>query len=186
MTPETINTALFNAIWGLSHKNELLDAVGVLLAQYLPYLMILGAIFFLFNIKERRSRTFFFIEAALAIVVSRGIIAESIYFFYHHPRPFAAIGFDPLISESGYSFPSGHATVFFALAAVLFLFNREWGILYYILASINGVARIYVGVHWPFDVIGGALIGIITASAVHLLLRRYREGARENQHSPLS
>jgi undecaprenyl-diphosphatase len=182
-----MNTTLFNFIWGLSHKSGLLDAVGVLLAQYLPYPMGLGALFFVLTFKgSGLFRLVIFAEALLAVILSRGIIAESIRFFYHHPRPFVTLGFDPLITVPGYSFPSEHASAFFALAAVLYFFSRGWGVSYYILAFINGVARIYVGVHWPFDILGGAVVGVIAACAVHLLLKPYREGVFEKRKGPIS
>ena len=152
-----------------------MDAVGVLLAQYLPYAMAIGAVVFIIRFQGQRARTLLLIEAILAVVLSRGIITELIRFFYHHPRPFAALGFESLIPESGWSFPSGHAAAYFALATILFLFNTEWGILYYGLAFINGLARIYAGVHWPLDIVGGIIVGTASAAIIHALLKKHRE-----------
>jgi undecaprenyl-diphosphatase len=45
--------------------------------------------------------------------------------------------------------------------------NRKWGIVYLILVALMGVARIYVGVHWPLDILGGAAIGILSAMIIH-------------------
>jgi undecaprenyl-diphosphatase len=84
-------------------------------------------------------------------------------------------GISPLINESGSSFPSAHAAWFFALAMTVWYANRKWGWWYFALATVMGIARIYAGVHWPFDIIGGAVIGIASGIFVHWLLRTDRE-----------
>lgn len=73
------------------------------------------------------------------------------------------------------SFPSGHTTSSFALATMLILLTRgtrhAWkGYVALALACLIGVSRIYRGVHWPTDVIGGALLGTVFACAIYLAL----------------
>jgi len=76
---------------------------------------------------------------------------------------------------------------FFTLAMVVFYRNRKWGTWFFIWALINGIARIYVGVHWPLDILGGALIGILSAIFIHWLLRDSREKLySENDRGELS
>lgn len=58
----------------------------------------------------------------------------------------------------GRSFPSGHAANNFALATVLTLFFRRWGSLYFIVAVLVSYSRIYIGSHYPSDVIVGAVL----------------------------
>ncbi len=57
------------------------------------------------------------------------------------------------------AFPSGHAIVAFACAAVLWRYDRRAGVAALAVATLVGVSRIYVGNHWPSDVAAGALIG---------------------------
>jgi undecaprenyl-diphosphatase len=66
------------------------------------------------------------------------------------------------------SFPSDHATAAFAIAVSIWLRNRKAGGLALAMAAVVAVARVAVGVHYPSDVIGGALIG--TAAALILWL----------------
>jgi undecaprenyl-diphosphatase len=170
----SFNQTLFRFIYGLSPRNFFLDGAAVFCAQYLPYLLVFGLLILVFYENGWRRKWYLFSEAAIAVILSRGLLTEVIRFFYHHPRPFDVLGFTPLVGESGSSFPSGHAAWFFALAMVIFFRNRKWGIWFFVLALMNGIARIYVGVHWPFDILGGAAIGIISAMFVHWLLRDSR------------
>jgi membrane-associated phospholipid phosphatase len=80
---------------------------------------------------------------------------------------------DPLVNvpESG-SFPSGHAATSFAAATILsFAFPRLAPFLL-LLAAAVGFSRVYVGVHYPIDIVGGAFLGVAIAVAVRFLLRR--------------
>ncbi|HHX41162.1 MAG TPA: phosphatase PAP2 family protein [Armatimonadetes bacterium] len=62
-----------------------------------------------------------------------------------------------------HSFPSGHTTTSFALAVVISRYYRRWAALVFVLAAGVGLSRVYVGVHFPGDVLAGAVIGIVTA-----------------------
>lgn len=170
---EVFNRSLFGLFFKFSRRNFLLDDIGIFLAKYLPYLLVLGFLILVFSDRSSRKRIAIFCEGALSVILARGLVTEVIRFFYRHPRPFDALGFSPLISDHGYSFPSGHAATFFALAVVAFYINRKAGIWFFILAAINGLARIFVGVHWPLDIGGGIIVGLLCGFAVHKLLEPY-------------
>ena len=85
---------------------------------------------------------------------------------------------EPLLeSPSTYSFPSGHATVSFACATVLALAvpRLRWPL--YALATLIAFSRVYVGVHFPFDVLAGAVLGVLLAIALRMLARALRRSA---------
>jgi undecaprenyl-diphosphatase len=168
-----MDLALFNLIRTFVGKSSIVDWVGVLIAQYLPYVMGIAALVFLLKITPWKARAEALLVAALALLLSRGLLTELIRFFYHaRLRPFVALGFTPLIMESSASFPSGHAAFFFALSAVVFSMNRTWGWWFFALSLLNGIARVYVGVHWPSDIVGGAIIGILSFFVVDYLMKR--------------
>lgn len=81
-------------------------------------------------------------------------------------RPYEVI--DGLILLVGkapdYSFPSGHTGSAFALAVVIFMvMDRKYGVIALILASLMGFSRLYVGIHYPSDVLGGVILGVVTS-----------------------
>jgi undecaprenyl-diphosphatase len=166
-----INLTLFKFIHDLSGKFWLFDWIGIFLAEYLGYILVLIAAIFLIKEKSWRQRIYFFSLSALSVILARGVITEIIRFFYPQDRPFMALQFQPLIShEVSFSFPSGHATAYFALALAVFYINRKWGWRFLATALIMGLARIYVGIHWPLDILVGALIGLGSAFLVKNVL----------------
>ncbi|NJQ00098.1 phosphatase PAP2 family protein [Streptomyces zingiberis] len=88
--------------------------------------------------------------------------------FVERPRPFLDHqGLEVLIQgKTDYSFVSDHSTLAMALAVGIFVVHRKFGLAAIVLAVVAGVSRIYMGVHYPTDVIGGFALG----TAVTLLL----------------
>ncbi len=191
MTMNAFNQAGFAAIHGLSGRNFLADIAGIFFAEWLPYFLVLGFFVVLFLQKGTRRRIYIFAEGALAVILARGIVTPVIQFFYHEIRPYEFYGISPLVTTSGWSFPSAHMTLFFALATVLWFSakNRVKGLWYFLLPALIGVARIYAGLHWPLDIISGAVIGIASALLVRWLLAGSRKRLfvfRGGEGSPLS
>ncbi len=117
--------------------------------------------------------------AVSAGLVARFVIKELIVLVYHRPRPYMVLPhlhtlISSTVTDNFQSFPSGHAVFFFALAVVLYFFHKKIGAWYFIAAILMGVARIFVGVHWPTDIIAGAAIGILVAYATQLFYRKHR------------
>ena len=84
---------------------------------------------------------------------------------YPEPRPLVGVPHDS-------SFPSGHTTTSFACATVFSALLPRWAPGFYLLALAIGFSRIYVGVHWPLDVLGGVVLGLAVGVAVTALRRR--------------
>ncbi|MFF1835339.1 phosphatase PAP2 family protein [Streptomyces sp. NPDC058231] len=103
------------------------------------------------------------LAAGIALIVNIPIRG-----FVERPRPFRDHqGLDVLVAgKNDFSFVSDHATMAMALAVGLFVVNRKFGLAAIGLALAEGFCRIYMGVHYPTDVIGGFALG--TASALLL------------------
>ena len=97
--------------------------------------------------------------------------------FFARARPCHLVGGLPVIENihllvecgAGYSFPSSHAVNNFAFAAFISFYYRRWTWLAFTYAGIMGFSRISVGVHYPSDVLGGMVIGILCASIIIIL-----------------
>ena len=125
----------------------------------------------IFFIREYRHRPKLFMRevsiTAIVTVVAWGISAI-LKALIHAPRPFVEKGIEnPFMVQSYTSFPSGHATIFFALATIIFLYNRRTGAMLYFFALVIAVARVIAGIHYPIDVIAGAGIGVVVAYLFH-------------------
>ncbi|MFD6876002.1 MULTISPECIES: phosphatase PAP2 family protein [unclassified Streptomyces] len=106
------------------------------------------------------------LAAALALLVNvplREFVARPRPFVQHEGLDAFAVGQG---QGGGFSFVSGHATLTMALAVGVFLVNRRLGLIGLGLALTEGLCRVYMGVHYPTDVIGGFALG----TAVVLLL----------------
>ncbi len=89
-------------------------------------------------------------------------------------RPFEVTDF-PLIvpAPTSFSFPSGHTAYAFAAATCIAYYNRKWGIMALVFAAIVGLSRMYLYVHWPTDVLAGAIVGMVIALGCIRFMSRY-------------
>ena len=104
-------------------------------------------------------------------------------------RPGTTVGDAVLrgVHPGGLSFVSGHAIITFAIAGLLALvLPRRWAVVAFVLASLNAVARVYLGAHNPLDVVGGAAVGLAIAATLDLVLdvARDHSGGRPGQPAP--
>lgn len=166
-----IDHVIFKAINGLAFKWFWLDMAGVFFANYFPY--VVGAAIFLFLFKYRKTWQMVLTALAAAVIARFGVV-EIIRWFKPRVRPFNAADINLLVGKvNESSFPSGHATFFFALATVVFLNNKKLGLWFYGAALIISIARIFVGVHWPLDVLAGAVVGILVGWAADNISKKY-------------
>ena len=172
----------FNAFAG---NWKILDWIGIFFADYFQY--FLGAILVVLLFwpkKDVLKNRLMVISAGISVFLSRIVITEIIKIIIHRSRPYIVLETaKKLISENAnfQSFPSGHAAIFFALAMAIWFYNKKLGIWFFIGAILMGIARIFVGVHWPSDVLGGAVIGIISAIIIDKVIR---SKIRHNSQQP--
>jgi undecaprenyl-diphosphatase len=169
-----LDLQLFYLLHGLAGQSPFLDGAIVFFATYLAYILAATFVLFLVLLGGPLARKLEIAAVALsATLLSRGIITEAIRYFFRRERPFTALSFPPLFPDSAASFPSGHATFFFALSTVLYLYDRRWGTAFFAASGLIVLARVAAGVHYPSDILAGAIIGVCTGYFVYVLVRRF-------------
>ncbi|MDP3729572.1 MAG: phosphatase PAP2 family protein [bacterium] len=154
---------IFYAIQGLAGKSRLLDFLGVFFAEQSGYFLVIAVIALIFLMPQWKERLRFIFFTLLSVIISRGILIELIRIVYNRPRPFAALEITPLVNHAyTAAFPSGHVALYFALAFSVLLINRRFGYGMIAVATLMGISRIFIGVHWPLDIVGGALVAFIS------------------------
>lgn len=154
------------------------DAIITFFASFLIWFMFLGlAVLWVVDGRIKREQALH----ALASSTIAWVLAEMFKSFIPIVRPFHLNGLEPLTLTipNGFAFPSSHTAVAFALAVTIWLHDKKIGTVYLVAATMVGVARIAAHVHFPIDIIGGALIGITVAylvENVHFsrLVRKFR------------
>lgn len=170
--------AVFNFLHDFAGQSSLINWLIIFFGKYLAYLLVALAVGVLWSENSWRHRAYKFALIVLAVILSRGIIAEAIQFFFFRARPFVELNLAPVFNHGNVaSFPSGHASIFFALAFAVLLFDKKWGSVFLLGAFLMGIGRVAAGVHWPVDILAGALVGIFSALLVNRLLARsvYKE-----------
>jgi len=158
-----MNRKTFFYLNGLIKKNTLFDVFVIFCAKYLifAHLIFLGIIFLVKRIRG------FFVLSQIDIVLSgltaflAWLLAILIKMLFFTKRPYLSKRTKTLLrkKKSSPAFPSGHTALAFALAVSFFYLNPVLGIISLIVACLIGLARIISGLHWPIDILGGAVLG---------------------------
>ncbi len=167
---------LFNVINSFAGRFGGLDALGVFGAVFLlPLLgfLLLPAAFTIKRIKEAHwyEMPLHALLAALLAYTARSGLGALV----GRARPFVTLADVPPLIPMDHlydSFPSGHAALSFALAYIVWKHDRDWGIAFFVLALIVAVSRVFVGVHYPVDVVSGAIIGLLAG----WIVQRFEKG----------
>jgi undecaprenyl-diphosphatase len=177
----SLERAVFHAVNGLPgwlyRPMVLFQYLGVLA---MPVVVAAGALAF------RRWR----LAAALVLVVPFKLAAERVVkLLVQRERPGTTVPDAILrgVHPAGLSFVSGHAIITFAIAGLLGLvLPRRWAVVAFVLATLNAVARVYLGAHNPLDVVGGAAVGLAIAAVLDLVLDVARDhgGSRRGRTPP--
>ncbi len=156
-----LSTWVGDQAWPVITDYDKIAVVRILLAAVWLLLVVKGG---------KRGRT-----AALLLIVVL-VAADQFSSFVLKPliqrdRPCHVVQGEPVVENihllvgcgSGKSFPSSHAVNNFAVATLFALFYRRWRFAFYAWAALIALSRVFVGVHYPSDIAGGALIGGVLA-----------------------
>ena len=173
-----LDERLFFFINGLAGRSEALDRFMTLVVgeHFIPVamVMVLLAIWFLGKDAPGRERNQMAVWCALLGVGFANAVVEIFNCFFDRLRPFEAYPGDVTLlfyQPTDPSFPANTAAVGFAFAMGVWFGNRKASALLIFFAIIWSFARVYCGVHYPLDIVGGAAIGILLSLAAFGFLR---------------
>ena len=127
--------------------------------------------FILMAVPRTRKSGFAVVAAMIAGLVICNLLMKNII---ARPRPFEAYGLPIIIDRPmGYSFPSGHSSNSFIAATVIAMKYRKYAAAVYTTAALIALSRIYLCVHYPSDVIAGAVIGMGIGYVTVKLFEKY-------------
>lgn len=155
-----MNNKVFKFINQFSGRCFPIDLLMILVSNKIRYVFIIVLIFMWFRNDSYK-------KVSCNAVKSMGItllIHTLIKLFYFKPRPFVKHRVGILIhSKADSTFPSKHTLLVFAMSTSIFLYDRVLGSIMWVLSVLTGFSRIWVGHHYPFDIIGSAFIATMTS-----------------------
>ncbi|EKZ6358472.1 undecaprenyl-diphosphate phosphatase [Klebsiella aerogenes] len=164
---ENINYALFALINATPASSWWAIEVATFIAKDLIIIVpLLVVALWLWGPNQRQ--LVFKVMLTLALSLS---ISWVIGHLFPHDRPFVdGVGYNFLHHAADDSFPSDHGTVIFTFALAFLFWHRVWsGALLLVIASAIAWSRVYLGVHWPLDMLGGLLAGMCGCLGAQLL-----------------
>ena len=171
-----LNIDIFTAINNLAGHNSPVDNFAVILSEYLPYFFILVLLYFWFKKHPEKHRDRNIILYAGYATILGLAINRLITLFYFHPRPFMDhLGTTLIEHVAESSFPSDHTTFMLAIALTFIYFSqtRIAGIILLALGIIGGLARVYSGIHYPFDVLGSLFVAGFSSYLIFLTKQKF-------------
>lgn len=166
-----MNETIFNFFYSFAHQSSVMDTAIRFAAEWYGYIILVALFVYLFEHKDNPKKGVRDLFVVGVAAVSAWFIAHFFKDVFQTLRPFAAdMSVMPLITESGYAFPSGHATFFMALASSLWFYHKRLAVFFGVSAVLIGLARIAAGIHWPVDILGGLILGYAIGTTLHKLI----------------
>lgn len=159
-----MNMEVFILINNLANKNIVLDKIMIFFSKDVPYIfMAVIAIVFILGITKKNSDYRKVAFNTFVFTVINLILSFIIGNIYYVDRPFVHNKVNLLLSHTtDASFPSDHATGTMSIALGLTKYNKLLSIILTVISIIVGFSRVYVGHHYPMDVIGAYIIVFAT------------------------
>ncbi|WP_137789119.1 undecaprenyl-diphosphatase [Bacillus sp. E(2018)] len=146
----------------------LMDHLMIFFAEYVQYAFVLLLIMLWWR-NKKNDRVIVF-QALFAFSLSY-TVNRLIELFLYRERPFIAHDIVQLVEHAANSsFPSDHAASAISIAATLMMVTLGYRYVWCLFAILIAFSRVWVGVHYPFDVLAGALIGALIALVTHFIL----------------
>lgn len=169
MNLSEINIELFRMFNDLGKEIIFLNPIMIFFAKYMKYFLLFGIIMYWFT--RKRENRIMIISSMFAFVIAEvfGAIAGAIH---SNNQPFAELSnVNQLIGHAiDNSFPSDHAIEFFSICITFLLFKKNLRYVWLAIAILVSFSRIWVGVHYPADILVGAILGIIGAALCYWII----------------
>ncbi|KIV69819.1 Bacitracin transport permease protein BCRC [Bacillus mycoides] len=164
-----MNYTVFQWINNFAGSSKLLDTLMIAITNSAAYVAILFMLILWFNNgkKEnaiRKQYTVLYTTLSVSIALLVNVLIHAVYY---HPRPFITHHVNQLVPHAAdSSFVSDHSVLVFSIAFVFILRGEKLKYIALIWAVLVGVSRMYVGVHYPLDILGAAFLTFITSGLV--------------------
>lgn len=138
-------------------------------AQYLYLLEIILFILYFISLSNDKKKSLLLFSLVYFPFVF--VVSKVFALLYFDPRPFVVGHFIPLISHvADNGFPSDHILLTGAIASVLLVYNKKFGIVAWIITVLVGISRVFAGVHHWIDIVGSMVIVIIVSQVYSFFL----------------
>lgn len=156
-----LDTNIFSLVNHLPHNwvfNTFFSFISGIGSWGIVWLFILGILFFIEEIEDKKC----FLSLILAVILSLFLCDFLVKNIVQRPRPSYVLNNVIEVGDArrDFSFPSWHTTVSFAAAYVLVLHHKKLRVSYFLLALLIAFSRIYLGKHFPSDILGGIVLGL--------------------------
>ena len=169
MNLSEINIELFRMFNDLGKEVMFLNPIMIFFAKYMKYFLLFGIVMYWFT--RKRENRIMIISSMFAFVVAEvfGAIAGAIH---SNNQPFVELSnVNQLIGHAiDNSFPSDHAIEFFSICITFLLFKKNLRYVWLAIAILVSISRVWVGVHYPADILVGAILGIIGAALCYWII----------------
>jgi len=162
MSISQVNIDVFRVINDLGKEYDSLNPIAIFIADYMVYVLLIGLIVYWFT--RTNQNRMMVIQSVFAFVLAE-VLGKIAGLFNSHFQPFVELPHVNKLIEHAVdnAFPSDHSILFFSVCFSIWLVRKKEGWVWLTVACLVGVSRIWVGVHFPGDVLTGALIGICAA-----------------------